>query len=105
MLSKLLHPGSRVVVMAKPQHLAQMFKGYLPAPWDCPHSERQICACHMRSYEPTVEQLDEARATLAKLMAGIAAAEEKATRPAAVPPVEETADAAVVEKPKKKGKG
>lgn len=98
MLLKLLHPGTRAVVMAKPHHLVDTFKGYLHAAWDCPHVERQVCACDKRPFEPTVAQLDEARVTLAKLEAGIAAAEEKATRPA-------PAAAPVVAKPAKKGKG
>ena len=112
MLSKLLHPGSRVVVMAKPQHLDVMFKGYLPAPWDCPHVERQICACHLRTFEPAAHQLDEARATLAKLEAGIAAAEEKATAPAPAPVADEPpaepapeAEEPPAEPRKKKGRG
>ncbi len=71
-LVRLLHPTERRVILA-PEYLANSdnYKGYLRAPWDCTCQQATACTCHLRPTKPAPDQLEEARASLAKLQAGI----------------------------------
>ena len=75
-----LHPTARNVLLVKPYLQPQYERdGYMPAPWDCVCV--RTCTCNKRPTEPPADRIDEARASLAMLKAGIAAADEKqATR-------------------------
>lgn len=76
---KLLHPGDRTIRVVKPYHLeGRAFAGYLRAPWDCVCVAK--CNCDQRPTVPEPDQIDEAKATHAKLAEGIKAAEKAAKK-------------------------
>ena len=80
----------RRVVLVKPYLLgSDAYRGYARAPWDCLCAERTVCRCDQRPTRPpaTREAIEQAKAYIVKLGAGIeAASRELAAAGGEVPP-------------------